>query len=50
MVTTKDKDSLNFLHIVYLLKGLLEDGLISQTEYEKAKLFYQEFTGSDIVF
>ncbi len=49
MLSTKETKSANFIRIIYVLKGLRDEGQISSEEYQKAKKFYQKFTGADIV-
>lgn len=49
MIAEKQTKSANFLWIVSVLRSLLEDGTITQKEYARAKKYYQNLTGADII-
>ena len=49
MLAEKSEKSANFLRIVCVLQSLLESGIITAKEYSKAKKYYQEMTGADII-
>jgi hypothetical protein len=49
MISESKTKSANYLRIVSILKALLADGTISQSEYIRAKQYYQKLTGADIV-
>ncbi len=39
----------NYVRIVSILKNLLRDQVITSKEYDKAKRYYRNLTGADIV-
>lgn len=49
MIAEKQTKSANLLLIVSVLRSLLADGTISQKEYARAKKYYQNLTGADII-
>lgn len=49
MIAMSQTKSANYLFIVAVLKSMLEDGVITPGEYERAKRYYQRLTGSDLV-
>jgi len=49
MLTEKETKSANFLRIISVLKSMLTDGTITENEYNKAKKYYHNLTGADIV-
>ncbi len=49
MIAEKQTKSANFLRIVSVLKRLLADGTITKKEYTRAKKYYQNLTGADII-
>ena len=49
MVSERQTKSANFLCIISVLKDLMNKGMISPKEYNKAKKYYQQLTGADIV-
>lgn len=49
MIAEKQTKSANFLRIVSVLRSLLADGTITQKEYARAKKYYQNLTGADII-
>ena len=49
MVSERQTKSANFLCIVSVLKDLMNKGVISPKEYNRAKKYYQQLTGADIV-
>ena len=49
MVSERQTKSANFLCIVSVLKDLMYKGVISPKEYNRAKKYYQQLTGADIV-
>lgn len=49
MLSNKNTKNANFLFIVDMLKDLLEQELITEKEYARAKKYYMKLTGADIV-
>lgn len=49
MISERQTKSANFLCIVSVLRELMNKGMISPKEYNRAKKFYQQLTGADIV-
>lgn len=49
MVTEKENKSANYIRIVNILKSLLGNGAITEKEYNRAKKYYRNLTGADIV-
>lgn len=49
MITMSQTKSANYLFIVAVLKSMREGGVITLTEYERAKRYYQKLIGSDLV-
>ena len=49
MLKENNSGNIAFLKIMTLLKKMKETDTISSEEYEKAKIFYRDVTGADIV-
>ena len=49
MVVEKQTKSANYIRIVAVLKSLRDSGKINPKEYIRAKNFYKNLTGADIV-
>ena len=49
MLTERETKSANFLRIVRMLRILRDKGQITQKEYNRAKKYYRNLTGADIV-
>ena len=49
MLSNKNTKNANFLFIVDMLKDLLVQELITEKEYARAKKYYMNLTGADIV-
>lgn len=49
MLAEKQTKSANYLRIIAILKSLRDEGKISPKEYGKAKKYYKNLTGADIV-
>ena len=49
MIAEKQTKSANFLRIIAILKSLRDNGKISTKEYGRAKKYYRNLTGADIV-
>ena len=49
ILSEKQTKSANYLCIVSVLKTLKENGAITEKEYARAKKYYQQLTGADIV-
>ena len=49
MVVEKQTKSANYIRIVAVLKSLRDTGKINSKEYIRAKNFYKNLTGADIV-
>ncbi len=49
MLSEVQTKSANFLRIVSVLRRLRKDGTISAKEYNRAKKYYQQLTGADII-
>ena len=49
MLSHKNTKNANFLFIVDMLKDLLEQELITDKEYARAKKYYMKLTGADII-
>lgn len=49
MITKTEKKSANFLCIVMVLRSLHNTGIITEKEYKRAKKYYQNLIGADIV-
>jgi len=49
MLSEKQTKSANYLCIVSVLKSLKESGAITEKEYIRAKIYYQQLTGADII-
>ena len=49
MLSNKNTKNANFLFIVDMLKDLLTQELITEKEYARAKKYYMNLTGADIV-
>ena len=48
MPKEKSNGNINYLRIVDVLRRLLNSGLITKSEYSKAKYYYRKMTGADI--
>ncbi len=48
MVVESKTKAANFLYILSILRDLQDQGAITDAEFERAKLFYQNLTGSKI--
>ena len=49
MLSQKQEKSANFIRIVSVLRSLLSNGTITESEYRRAKKYYQTLTGADII-
>ena len=49
MLAEKNTKNANFLRIISVLKYLRDGEIITDTEYARAKKYYQKLTGADIV-
>lgn len=49
MVSERQSKSANFLCIVSVLRDLMAKGVITTKEYSRAKKYYQQLTGADII-
>ena len=49
MLTETQRKSGNYLCIVCVLKYLRNSGYIDQKQYDKAKKYYKNLTGADLV-
>lgn len=49
MKAEKQTKSANFIRIIAILKNLRDNGKISSKEYGRAKNYYRNLTGADIV-
>ena len=49
MVAEKQTKCANYLRIVSMLRHLLNVGNITEKEYGRAKKYYKQLTGADIV-
>ena len=49
MISERQTKSANFLCIISVLKDLMNKGMISPKEYNRAKKYYQQLTGADII-
>ena len=49
MVSERQTKSANFLCIIAVLKELLDKGVITNDEFLRAKKYYQQLTGADII-
>lgn len=49
MLAKNTKQNANFIGIVFVLRSLRDDDLITLKEYNRAKVYYQKLTGADIV-
>lgn len=49
MITETEKKSANFLRIITVLRSLRNDGTITEKEYLRAKKYYQNLTGADLM-
>ena len=50
MIAEAQAKSANFLRIVSILRRLRNEGTITVKEYDRAKKYYQQLTGADIIF
>lgn len=48
MVVESKTKAANFLFILSVLRDLQDQGVITATEYERAKLYYRNMTGAKI--
>lgn len=48
MLCQKNKNNVNFLRIVVILRRLRDCGLITEPEFRRAKAYYLRLTGADI--
>jgi len=49
MLSLKNTKNANYLFIVTVLQELLDQHLITDTEYARAKKYYRKLTGADII-
>ena len=49
MIAEAQTKSANFLRIVSILRRLRNEGTITVKEYDRAKKYYQQLTGADII-
>ena len=49
MLSENQSKSANFLRILLTLRSLRQRGAITETEYLRAKKYYQNLTGADII-
>ncbi len=49
MLSEHQNKNINFVHIMQMLKSLLQSGAINQEEYTRAKKYYQKVTGADLI-
>ena len=49
MISEKQTKSANYICILSVLRGMREDGSITEKEYRRAKEYYRKLTGADIV-
>ena len=49
MLSKHQNKNANYLRILMTLRALLQHGDITEKEYRKAKKYYQNLTGADIV-
>ena len=49
MLSKHQNKNANYLRILMTLRALLQRGDITEKEYRKAKKYYQNLTGADIV-
>lgn len=49
MISEVQTKSANFLRIMSILRRLRSEGVISAKEYDRAKKYYQQVTGADII-
>ena len=49
MIAEKQTKCANYIRIVAILKNLRDSGKISSKEYGRAKSYYRNLTGADIV-
>ena len=49
MKAEKQTKSANFIRIIAILRSLRDQGKISPKEYGRAKIYYRNLTGADIV-
>ena len=49
MIAEKQKQSANYMRILSVLQALRTGGMITEPEFEKAKEYYREITGADII-
>ena len=49
MLSERQNKNANYLRILMALRVLLQRGDITEIEYRKAKKYYQNLTGADIV-
>lgn len=49
MITEKQNKSANYIRIVTVLRNLLGNGAITEKEYNRAKKYYRNLIGADII-
>lgn len=49
MIAEKKTKCANYIRIVSILKSLRDNGKISPREYSRAKNYYRNLTGADII-
>ena len=49
MITACQSKSVSFLRIIVVLQRLRDQGVITEKEYQRAKQYYKQLTGADIV-
>ena len=49
MLCEKNKNNINYLRIVVILRKLRDCGLITVTEFRRAKDYYEKLTGADMI-
>lgn len=48
MISVKNRNNVNYVRIVTILRHLRFSGLISESEFKRAKEYYKKVTGADI--
>ena len=48
MLAQKNRNNINFIRIVAVLRNLRSGGMITREEYRRAKGYYKKVTGADI--
>lgn len=49
MIANNKTKNVNFLRLLRILQSLRDDEIITLAEYDRAKKFYKNLTGADIV-